>query len=127
MNVMDIMKKCVKNSCNSKNVTAIVTLDSGKEYKLRDMCELGDVEESRQALFFLTNGRIYYGYTDGEKYEDEDGRVCFNIKKDREQLWSISMPERLIYGWTYDSDYKISFYNKVKYLINRCRLLIKRK
>lgn len=125
---MDMVKECVKNSNNSQNVTAFVTLDNGKEYKLRGMCELEDVEESRQALFFLTNGCIYCGYTDGKKYEDEDGRVCFNIKTDRELLWSISMPERLIYGWGYDDEYKIKFYLKIKNIINRCLAkIIKRK
>jgi len=116
---MDIMKECVKNSCNSKNVTAIVTLDSGKEYKLRGMCELGSVNKDRKALFFRIDGCIYGGYTDGEKYEDEDGQVYFDIKKDQEDIFCLSMPERNFYGWTYEDEYTITTWRKIKNFVKK--------
>ncbi len=119
MNVMDIMKECVKNSNNSQNVKAIVTLDNGKEYKLRGMCELECVEKSREALFFGMDGSVCGGYTDGEKDEDEDGRVHFYIKKNLGDMISLSIPERFFFGWAYASDYKINIYLQTKNIINK--------
>ena len=92
MNAMDMVKECVKNSNNNQNATAVVALNNGKKYKLRDMCDLGEVKKDLKVLFFGTNGNIYGGYTDGEKDEDEDGQVYFDVKKDQKDIISLSMP-----------------------------------
>ena len=113
MNVTDMVKECVKNSNNSKSfATAVVTLSDGKEYKLRDMCDLGEVKKDLKVLFFGTNGNIYGGYTDGEKDEDEDGQVYFYVKKDPKDIISLSMPEKDFYPDA-NSSLRVS-YGKVK-------------
>ena len=109
---MDIMQE--RTSAYSKNVKAIAVLDSGKEYKIQDMCELGYVNKDRKALFFRIDGCIYGGYTDGEKYEDEDGQVYFDIKKDQDDLCRLSMAERHFYRWTYEDEYTITTWRKIK-------------
>lgn len=117
MNVMDIMQE--RTSAYSKNVKAIAVLADGKEYKIQDMCELGYVNKDRKALFFRIDGCIYGGYTDGEKYEDEDGQVYFNIKKDQDDLCSLSIPEKHFYGWTYEDEYTITTWRKIKNFVKK--------
>ena len=126
MNVTDMVKECVKNSNNSKSFApAVVTLSDGKEYKLRDMCDLGEVKKDLKVLFFGTNGNIYGGYTDGEKDEDEDGQVYFDVKKDQKDIISLSMPEKYFYGWAYDDEYSINTWGKIKSFVNRLRKIRK--
>ena len=120
MNVTDMVKECVKNSNNSKSfATAVVTLYDGKEYRLRDMCDLGEVKKNLKVLFFGTNGNIYGGYTDGEKDEDEDGQVYFYVKKDPKDIISLSMPEKDFYGWAYDNEYSINTWEKIKSFVTK--------
>ena len=121
MNVTDMVKDCVKNSNNSKSfATAVVTLSDGKEYRLRDMCDLGEVKKDLKVLFFSTDGNIYCGYTDGEKYEDElSEQVYFYVKKDPKDILNLSMPESFFYGWAYDNEYSINTWEKIKSFVTK--------
>ena len=127
MNVTDMVKDCVKNSNNSKSfATAVVTLNNGKEYKLRDMCDLGEVKKDLKVLFFSTDGNIYCGYTDGEKYEDElEKLVFFYVKVDPKDKCYLSMPEKYFYGWAYDEEYSITTWGKIKSIVNKLRRIKK--
>lgn len=126
MNVMDMVKECVKNSNNSQNVTAVVALSDGRSYKLRDMCDLGEVKKDLKVLFFGTDGNIYCGYTDGEKYEDELLKlVLFYVKVDPKDKCYLSMPEKYFYGWAYDEEYYITTWGKIKSIVNKLRRIKK--
>lgn len=73
-----------------------ITLTNGQKYKLRNPDTLSEIDSSRTAIFLFDNMKVYTGYSDGLRDEDED--FCIFVPGKNH---GITMPYNRLIGWAY--------------------------
>ena len=72
----------------------IATFRDGTKRVLTHPSELQEIDNSREAMFVMKNGRVFTGYCDGDI--DEDGQ--FFIMR---TIWGFQLPYNRLVGWCY--------------------------